>query len=404
MPVASAPNAGSIEGEHYLSKALAYAATSKTSPLGPITISRRELRSNDVNIEILYCGVCHTDIHTAHGEWDGLVYPNGTIYPCIPGHEIVGRVTSVGPNAKRIKVGEVVAVGTMVDSCLECDYCKAGLEPYCEKHATWTYNAPDRVTGENTQGGYSDSIVVREEFVLKLNFPEQSLAAVAPLLCAGITMWSPLRHWKIGAGSKVGIVGIGGLGHMGVKLARALGAHVVAFTTSEGKREDALKLGAQEVVVSRKSEEMNAQAGKLDFILNTAAVPHNLDAYLALLRHGGTMALVGIPEKPHPSPSVASLIGLRRSLAGSLVGGIKETQEMLDFMSTTKRYLTSFFTIPGEGCLDLLHRNRLGFGNDATFGAEVAKAEYLARSGVDLCPVPHLKRKLQPNTQLERIK
>jgi uncharacterized zinc-type alcohol dehydrogenase-like protein len=314
-----------------LSKALAYAATSKTSPLGPITISRRELRSNDVNIEILYCGVCHTDIHTAHGEWDGLVYPNGTIYPCIPGHEIVGRVTSVGPNAKRIKVGDVVAAGTMVDSCLECDYCKAGLEPYCEKHATWTYNAPDRVTGENTQGGYSDSIVVREEFVLKLNFAEQSLAAVAPLLCAGITMWSPLRHWKIGAGSKVGIVGIGGLGHMGVKLARALGAHVVAFTTSEGKREDALKLGAQEVVVSRNSEEMNAQAGKLDFILNTVAVPHNLDAYLALLRHGGTMALVGIPEKPHPSPSVASLIGLRRSLAGSLVGGIKETQEMLDF-------------------------------------------------------------------------
>jgi uncharacterized zinc-type alcohol dehydrogenase-like protein len=321
----------SIEGERCLSKALAYAATSKTSSMGPITISRRELRSNDVNIEILYCGVCHTDIHTAHGEWDGLIYPNGTIYPCIPGHEIVGRVTSVGPNAKRFKVGEVVALGTMVDSCLECDNCKAGLEPYCEKYATWTYNAPDRITGDNTQGGYSDSIVVREEFVLKLNFPEESLAAVAPLLCAGITMWSPLRHWKIGAGSKVGIVGIGGLGHMGVKLARALGAHVVALTTSEGKREDALKLGAQEVVVSRNPEEMNAQAGKLDFILNTVAVPHNLDTYLALLRHGGTMALVGIPEKPHPSPSVASLIGLRRSLAGSLVGGIKETQEMLDF-------------------------------------------------------------------------
>ena len=312
-------------------KALAHAAASKTSPMAPIVISRREPRSNDVNIEILYCGVCHTDIHTAHGEWDGLIYPHGTVYPCVPGHEIVGRVTSSAPNAKRFKVGEVVAVGTIVDSCLECENCKAGLESYCENSATWTYNAPDRVTGENTQGGYSDSIVVREEFVLKLNFPEQSLAAVAPLLCAGITMWSPLRHWKIGAGSKVGIVGIGGLGHMGLKLARALRAHVVAFTTSEAKREDALKLGAQEVVVSRNSEEMNAQAGKLDFILNTVAVPHNLDAYLALLGHGGTMALVGIPEKPHPSPSVASLIGLRRSLAGSLVGGTKETQEMLDF-------------------------------------------------------------------------
>jgi uncharacterized zinc-type alcohol dehydrogenase-like protein len=313
-----------------LSKALAYAATSKASPMAPITISRRELRSNDVNIEILYCGVCHTDIHTAHGEWDGLIYPNGTIYPCVPGHEIVGRVRSVGPDVKRFKIGEVVAVGTMVDSCLECDNCKAGLEPYCQKFATWTYNAPDRITGDNTQGGYSDSIVVREEFVLTLNFPELSLAAVAPLLCAGITMWSPLRHWQIGPESKVGIVGIGGLGHMGIKLARALGAHVVAFTTSESKREGALKLGAHEVAVSRNHDEMNAQAGELD-ILNTVAVPHSLDAYLAPLRHGGTMALVGIPEKPHPSPSVASLIGLRRSLAGSLVGGIKETQEMLDF-------------------------------------------------------------------------
>jgi alcohol dehydrogenase (NADP+) len=320
-----------FEGEFRLSKALAYAATSKTSPMAPITISRRDFRANDVNIEILYCGVCHTDIHTAHAEWDGLIYPNGTVYPCVPGHEIVGRVTSIGPAATRFSVGEFVAVGTMVDSCLECDNCKAGLEPYCRKYATWTYNAPDRITGDNTQGGYSDSIVVREEFVLKLNFPAESLAAVAPLLCAGITMWSPLRHWNIGIGSKVGIVGIGGLGHMGIKLARARGAHVVAFTTSESKRESAMALGAQEVVVSHSPEEMNSQAGKLDFILNTVAVPHNLDAYLALLCHGGTMALVGIPEKPHPSPSVASLIGLRRSLAGSLVGGIAETQEMLDF-------------------------------------------------------------------------
>jgi uncharacterized zinc-type alcohol dehydrogenase-like protein len=312
-------------------QALAYAAASKTTPFAPITITRRELRANDVNIEILYCGVCHTDIHTAHGEWDGLIYPNGTIYPCVPGHEVVGRVVSIGHDVKRFQPGEFVAVGTMVDSCQECDACKAGLEPYCERYATWSYNAPDRVTGENTQGGYAESIVVREEFVLKLNFPEKDLAAVAPLLCAGITMWSPLRHWKVGAGTKVGIVGIGGLGHMGVKLARALGAHVVAFTTSESKREDALKLGAHEVVVSRNPDEMAAQSNKLDFILNTVAVPHSLDTYLSLLARGGTMALVGIPAEPHPSPSVASLIGMRRSLAGSLVGGIRETQEMLDF-------------------------------------------------------------------------
>jgi uncharacterized zinc-type alcohol dehydrogenase-like protein len=312
-------------------QAKAYAATSKTSQFSPITISRRELRANDVNIEILYCGVCHTDLHTAHAEWDGLIYPQGTIFPCVPGHEVVGRVTSIGTDVTRFKKGELVAVGTMVDSCQECEACKSGNEPYCEKYATWTYNSPDRITGDNTQGGYADSIVVREEFVLKVTHSENDLAAVAPLLCAGITMWSPLRHWNVGPGKKVGIVGIGGLGHMGVKLARALGAHVVAFTTSESKRADALKLGAHEVVVSRNADEMAAQAGKLDFILNTVAVPHSLDTYLALLRRDGTMALVGIPAEPHPSPSVASLIGRRGSLAGSLVGGLKETQEMLDF-------------------------------------------------------------------------
>jgi uncharacterized zinc-type alcohol dehydrogenase-like protein len=254
----SVPQCASIKGESCLSKALAYAATSKTSPMAPITISRREPRSNDVNIEILYCGVCQTDIHTAHGEWDGLIYPNGTIYPCVPGHEIVGHVTSIGSDVKRFKAGESVAVGTMVDSCLECDNCKAGLEPYCQKYATWTYNAPDRITEENTQGGYSNSIVVREEFVLKLNFPEQSLATVAPLLCAGITMWSALRHWNIGIGSKVGIVGIGGLGDMGIKLARARGAHVVAFTTSGSKREGSRQLGAHEVVVSSRTGSTSA--------------------------------------------------------------------------------------------------------------------------------------------------
>lgn len=312
-------------------QANAYAAASKAGQFGPITITRRDLRPNDVNVEILYCGVCHTDVHTAHAEWDGLIYPQGTIFPCVPGHEIVGRVTSIGKDVSRFKKGEIVAVGTMVDSCQECEACRLGNEPYCERYATWTYNSPDRVTGENTQGGYADSIVVREEFVLKVNHAEKDLAGVAPLLCAGVTMWSPLRHWDIGPEKKVGIVGIGGLGHMGIKLAHALGAHVVAFTTSESKRADALKLGANEVVVSTKADEMAAQAGKLDFIINTVAFPHSLDTYLGLLRRNGTMALVGIPAEPHPSPSVASLIGLRRSLAGSLVGGIKETQEMLDF-------------------------------------------------------------------------
>jgi uncharacterized zinc-type alcohol dehydrogenase-like protein len=312
-------------------KAKAYAATSKAATFSPITIDRRDPRPNDVNIEILYCGVCHTDLHTAQAEWDGLIYPQGTIYPCVPGHEVVGRVISVGSEVSRFKAGEIVAVGTMVDSCQECEACKSGNEPYCEKYATWTYNSPHRVTGENTEGGYADSIVVREEFVLKITHAEKDLAAVAPLLCAGITMWSPLRHWNAGPGKKVGIVGIGGLGHMGVKLARALGAHVVAFTTSESKRDDALKLGAHEVVVSRNADEMAAHAGTLDLILNTVAVPHSLDTYLNLLRRDGTMTIVGIPAEPHPSPSVASLIGLRRSLAGSLVGGVKETQEMLDF-------------------------------------------------------------------------
>ncbi len=311
--------------------AKAFGALSNHAELEPITISRRETRPNDVAIEILFSGVCHSDMHTARGEWDGLIYPDGTIYPCVPGYEIVGRVSSIGAEVTKFKPGDLVAVGTMVDSCQECEACKAGLEQHCERFATWTYNSPDRITGDNTYGGYSDSIVVREEFVLRINHSEKDLSAVAPLLCAGITMWSPLRHWKIGKGHRVGIVGIGGLGHMGIKLAHALGAHVVAFTTSASKRDDALKLGADEVVVSRDAKEMAAQANSLDFILNTVAISHDLDAYLGLLKRDGTMALVGIPAKPHPSPSVASLIGMRRSLAGSLVGGIQETQEMLDF-------------------------------------------------------------------------
>jgi alcohol dehydrogenase (NADP+) len=308
-----------------------YAAYSANEPMAPFSFERRDLRPEDVQIDILYCGVCHSDLHTAHGEWDGLIYPNGTIYPCVPGHEIVGRVKAIGNTVSKFKVGDLVGVGCMVDSCQHCDACDHDLEQHCEHGATWTYNSLDRVTGDNTYGGYSDVIVVREEFVLNVRHAEKDLASVAPLLCAGITMWSPLRHWNVTAGKKVGIVGIGGLGHMGIKLARALGAHVVAFTTSESKRDDAFKLGAHEVVVSRNAHEMAAQANSLDFIINTVAAPHDLDAYLGLLKRDGTMTVVGIPAEPHPSPSVASLIGMRRSLAGSLIGGIAETQEMLDF-------------------------------------------------------------------------
>ncbi|PTQ13164.1 hydroxyacid dehydrogenase [Sphingomonas oleivorans] len=302
-----------------------YAAQSSDTPLAPFTFERRALRPNDVRIDILYCGVCHSDLHTARGEWPG------TLYPCVPGHEIVGRVTETGEAVTKFKQGDIVGVGCMVDSCQHCDACADGLEQYCENGFTGTYNGPDRETGGNTYGGYSDVIVVREEFVLKIGHAEADLAAVAPLLCAGITTWSPLKHWKVGKGQKVGVVGIGGLGHMGIKLAHALGAHVVAFTTSPAKREDALKLGADEVVVSRDEEEMAAHANSFDFILNTVAAPHDLDAFLTLLKRDGTMTLVGAPAEPHPSPTVANLIFKRRHLAGSLIGGIEETQEMLDF-------------------------------------------------------------------------
>jgi uncharacterized zinc-type alcohol dehydrogenase-like protein len=302
-----------------------YAAQAADTPLAPYSFARRELRPNDVAIDILFCGVCHSDLHTVRSEWPG------TVYPCVPGHEIVGRVTAVGPKVTSFKAGDLAAIGCLVDSCLTCGACAEGLEQYCEKGLTGTYNSPDRVTGENSKGGYSDTIVVREEFVLAIRHDEKDLAAAAPLLCAGITTWSPLRHWKVGPGHKVGVVGIGGLGHMGVKLAKALGAHVVAFTTSPDKREDALRLGADEVVVSKNRDEMKRQAGKLDFILDTVAAPHDLDAFLALLKRDGTMVLVGVPADPHPSPNVGNLIFKRRSLAGSLIGGIAETQEMLDF-------------------------------------------------------------------------
>jgi len=308
-----------------MTQAFGYAAQSATTPLAPYRFERRAPADLDVALDVLFCGVCHSDLHTARGEW------GNTIYPSVPGHEIVGRVTAVGSLVSKFKVGDIVGVGCMVDSCQHCKPCADGIEQYCENGFTGTYNGPMFGGGENTYGGYSDHMVVRESFVLKVSHDESSLAAVAPLLCAGITTYSPLKQWNVGPGHKVGIVGLGGLGHMGVKIAAAMGAHVVLFTTSESKREDAKRLGAHEVVVSKNEAEMAAQAGKLDFILNTVAAPHNLDAFLNLLTLDGTMTLVGAPDSPHPSPNVFSLILKRRRLAGSLIGGIRETQEMLDF-------------------------------------------------------------------------
>jgi uncharacterized zinc-type alcohol dehydrogenase-like protein len=303
----------------------AYGAYAADKPLEPMAIERRQPGSRDVQIDIAFCGVCHSDLHTVRSEW------GGTLYPCVPGHEIVGHVTAIGGEVSGFAVGDTVGVGCMVGSCQNCPSCAEGLEQYCEKGLVGTYNGPTDDPPGHTLGGYSQRIVVDEKFVLRIRHDEAQLAAVAPLLCAGITTWSPLRHWKAGPGTKVGVVGIGGLGHMGVKLAHALGAHTVAFTTSESKRQDALDLGADEVVVSRNREEMARHARSFDFILNTVAASHNLDAFTQLLKLDGTMCLVGVPEHPHPSPNVGVLIFGRRSIAGSLIGGIPETQEMLDF-------------------------------------------------------------------------
>lgn len=307
-----------------MNKIKAYAAQSAKSPLAPFEIQRREPGPDEVRIEILYCGVCHSDLHTARNEW------KNTQYPCVPGHEIVGRVTAVGDKVTRFKVGDIAAVGCMVDSCGHCHSCGEGEEQYCENGFTGTYNGP-LFGGENTYGGYSQAIVVKEAFVLRIRHHEKDLAGVAPLLCAGITTYSPLRQWGAGPGKRVGIVGFGGLGHMGVKLAHALGAQVVLFTTSPGKAADGRRLGADEVCISTDSGQMAEYANSLDFILNTVAAPHDLDAYLQLLKRDGTMTLVGAPAEPHPSPTVFNLILKRRRLAGSLIGGIRETQEMLDF-------------------------------------------------------------------------
>jgi uncharacterized zinc-type alcohol dehydrogenase-like protein len=293
-------------------------------PLQPMTIMRRDVGAQDVRIDIAYCGLCHSDIHQVRAEWAG------TRYPCVPGHEIVGRVAAVGAEVQGFQPGDLVGVGCIVDSCRHCDDCGEGLENYCDQ-MVGTYNGPTADAPGHTLGGYSQQIVVHQRYVLRVRHPASQLAAVAPLLCAGITTWSPLRHWKVGKGSRVGVVGIGGLGHMGIKLAHALGAHVIAFTTSESKRAAALALGADEVVVSRNPDDMAARRKSLDFILNTVSAPHDLDAFLALLKREGTMVLVGAPATPHPSPNVFNLILKRRSIAGSLIGGIPETQEMLDF-------------------------------------------------------------------------
>lgn len=309
-------------------KTVGYAATSAQSPLAPFSFARREPLPQDVQIEILYCGVCHSDLHTVRNEW------SGTTYPAVPGHEIVGRVTAVGSEVKRFKVGDIAAVGCMVDSDRSCPNCQAGLEQYCDTGFTGTYNSPDKHLGGMTYGGYSKSIVVDEYFVLHV--PDKTnLAGVAPLLCAGITTYSPLRHWKVSRGQKVGIVGLGGLGHMGVKIAAALGAHVVLFTTSPNKKEDAQRLGAHEVVVSKNQNEMERHLGSFDFILDTVSAPHDLNAYLTLIKRDGTLTLVGAPPQP-PTIEIFNLIFKRRQIAGSLIGGIPETQEMLDFCAQHK--------------------------------------------------------------------
>jgi alcohol dehydrogenase (NADP+) len=303
----------------------AYGAYAADKPLEPMAIERRAPGPRDVEIEIAYCGVCHSDLHTVRSEW------GGTLYPCVPGHEIVGHVAAVGGEVTRFKAGDAVGVGCLVDSCRTCASCAEGLEQYCLGGMVATYNSPTADPPGHTLGGYSQRIVVDQDFVLRIDHPAEQLAAVAPLLCAGITTYSPLRHWQAGPGKKVGIVGIGGLGHMGVKLAHAMGAHTVAFTTSEGKRQDALNLGADEVVVSRNRDEMKRHLGSFDFILDTVAASHDLDAFTTLLKRDGTLCLVGVPEHAHPSPNVGVLIFGRRSLAGSLIGGLPETQEMLDF-------------------------------------------------------------------------
>jgi uncharacterized zinc-type alcohol dehydrogenase-like protein len=308
-----------------MNRAKAYSAASATSALAPTTILRREPTEHDVHIEILFCGICHSDLHTVRNEWSSVL---ATVYPCVPGHESIGRVAKVGSAVRKFKVGDLAGVGCMVDSDGTCPHCRDGVEQFCTA-ATFTYNSPDRHLGGVTYGGYSDSVVVDERFVLSVP-SNLDLAGAAPLLCAGITTYSPMRRWGVTKGKKVGVVGLGGLGHMGVKFAHALGAHVVVFTTSASKKEDALRLGADEVVVSRNASAMQSHAGSFDFILDAVSAEHDVETYLNLLARDGNMTLVGAPEKPFPVSAFSLLFG-RRNLSGSLIGGIRETQEMLDF-------------------------------------------------------------------------
>jgi alcohol dehydrogenase (NADP+) len=306
-------------------KAKAYSVSSATSPFASSMIERRDPKEADVQIEILYCGVCHSDLHQARNEWSSVM---PTVYPCVPGHEIVGRVTKVGTAVKKFKTGDLAAVGCLVDSDRTCPECQAGFEQFC-RNMTLTYNFPDKHLGGVTYGGYSDSVVVDERFVLHVP-SNLALAGAAPLLCAGITTYSPMRHWGVTRGKKVGVVGLGGLGHMGVKFAHALGAHTVVFTTSESKKEDAMRLGADEVVLSRNADEMAKQAGSFDFILDAVSAEHDINAYINLLRRDSNITLVGAPEKPLSLSSFGLIFG-RRSVSGSPIGGLPETQEMLDF-------------------------------------------------------------------------
>ena len=305
-------------------KAKAYAAANANSPLASITIPRRDPGEHDVQIEILFCGICHSDLHTVRNEWSAIP----TVYPCVPGHEIIGRVNKVGSAVTKFKPGDIAAVGCLVDSDGSCPECQAGFEQYCP-NMTLTYNSPDVHLGGVTYGGYSDSIVVKDHFVLRVP-SKLDLAGAAPLLCAGITTYSPMRHWGVTKGKKVGVVGLGGLGHMAVKIAHALGAHVVVFTTALNKKEDALRLGADEVVISRNTDQMRKHEGSFDFVLDAVSAEHDINSYLRLLCRDGNMTLVGAPDKPH-AVAAFSLILKRRSLSGSNIGGIAETQEMLDF-------------------------------------------------------------------------
>lgn len=306
-----------------MSATKAYGAQSATTPVVPLTIERRSPKPHDVQMEILYCGVCHSDLHTARNEW------GGTVYPCVPGHEIVGKVTAIGGHVKKFKVGDLAAIGCLVDSCRECDNCKQGLEQYCSNGMVGTYNGSEKDGSGNTYGGYSKSILAHEDFVLRIS-DKLPLAGVAPLLCAGITTYSPLRHWKVGKGTKVAVLGLGGLGHMGVKLANAMGAEVTMLSQSPSKEADAKRLGAKHFVLTTDAAKIKSMAGSFDFILDTVSAEHDYNFYLSLLKTNGVMVCVGAPPTPAVVPAFNLIMG-RRSLAGSLIGGIPETQEMLDF-------------------------------------------------------------------------